>query len=243
MNLFNHITILAQLTNGQVFSHGTERSGTQILSVNPELGLIAMALGDDLSNNAPAPKSIEILLDDIELNLGANERRAVPLVNESLATLCLRESVDNINEYLFSSTHQNQNQGSGKGVGLAAMLLLKNQLCYFATSDIYSFLFKGNQLSHLIEPTDTDSTRQIGEDKAVQPEVVAREYSSGDILVMISAQGLNALGPDFIRVTLSRFEGNLEMALRQMTIRMRRSGSEQNPALILCHINSVGNEK
>lgn len=243
MNLFTPMTIMAQLTNGQVFNHGTEQFETQILSVNPKLGLIAMALGDDLSNNAPAPKSVEILLDDIELNLAANEERVTPLVSESLATLCLRESVDNINEYLFSTLDQSQTQNSGKGIGLAAMLLLNNQLSCFTTSDICCFLFKDNQLSHLIEPPDPDSAKQIGVDKAIQPQIVAREFYPGDILIMISAQDLNVLGLDFIRVTLSRFEDNLEMALRQITIRMHRNGLEQDPALILCCIKPVDNEK
>ncbi len=232
MGLSNRISIMAQLKNDQVFSHGTQHSGTQVLSVKQDLGLSVMALGYDHSNTVPAHEAVEILLDDIAINLDSKEKRKVLLTNESLARLCLRESIDNINDYLVSNQGQRDPSKSEKMVGLGAILLQDNQVNCIATNDIYCFIFEGNELLPLVAPFGNPDP--IGADSSFQAEVVSHDYSRGNILIMISAKDLNTLGLDFVRVTLSRFEGNMEMALRQISVRMRRNGSKRDPALILC---------
>ncbi len=234
------ISIMAQLKNGQVFSQGTQHSGVRVLSVRQELGLAVMALGYDQSDNTRANKAVEILLDDITCNLGPNEVREVVLPNETLATLCLRESVNNVSDYLVSNLVQGYSDKPEKTVGLAAILLQNNHLNCIATNDIYCFLFEGDELIPLVAPSGDPNP--IGVDPSLQSEVVTLEYSPGHILIMLSVKDLDVLGLDFLRLTLSRFKDNLEMALRQITVRIRRNGSKQDPALILCSVKHAEKE-
>ncbi|MCP4492275.1 MAG: hypothetical protein GY820_33960 [Gammaproteobacteria bacterium] len=232
MSLSSMMSVVAQLENGNAFSQGTQHFGAQVLSVKQDLGLSIMALGYDHADDTPANKAVEILLDDIELNLDSNEKRSVRLTNESLAALCLRESVENINDYLISSLNQEHPPKSEKIIGLAAILLHDNQFYCIATNDIYCFLFGGEELIPLVAPSGDPNP--IGVDPALRPEVVSREYSPGNVLLMISVKDITVLGLEFVRLTLSRFKDNMEMVLQQFSVRMRRNGLKHDPALILC---------
>ncbi len=232
MGLPNRISIMAQLESGQIFSNGTQYSGTQVLSIEQDLGLATMALGYNLPDSTRAIEAVEILLDDIALNLDPGENRKVILTSETLAMLCLRESVSNVNDYLASSSRQGCPDISIKTVGLATILFQDNQLNYIATNDICCCLFEGGELVSL----DALSVKPdpLGASTTLRLEVVSRKYFPGSSLLMLPAKDLEAVGQDFLRLTLSRFNDNMEMALRQIAVRIRRSGSRQDPALILC---------
>ncbi|RLA45891.1 MAG: hypothetical protein DRR06_05210 [Gammaproteobacteria bacterium] len=225
------VNTVGQTINDQTFERGIALSGPHALGVNPELGLIAMAEGDSQAKDTPAHKAIEVLLDDIQLNLSPDGGRTTIPMADSLTTFCLRESVDNINDYLFSNMDQWQPRESYKGVGLAAMLPHGKRLSYTITGDTGCFLFSDNQLIDL--NASADKTTRLGLDSRIKPEVSEVEFHDGDILIMISADALNCTGSDFIRVTLSRFGDNLERVLRQINTRTKRNGLEHRPDLIL----------
>ncbi|MBT4861141.1 MAG: hypothetical protein HON46_10085, partial [Gammaproteobacteria bacterium] len=69
MNLKDSISIVAQINNVQFTEKDIQFSSGEVVGINPELGLMVLAQGECQAEDAAAYKSVEIMLDDMELNL------------------------------------------------------------------------------------------------------------------------------------------------------------------------------
>ena len=223
-NLKKPITMLAQTEKGQFSEQGIHSCTDQVIGINPGLGLMVLAQVDSHEDKTAAHKAVEIMLDDMQLNLSS-----------STAKHCLSESVDNINEYLCLQAESTELMYSNKGVDLSAIQIGKNGISSCSLGKLSSLKFSANELQFLGDESATQN--KLGVDVSLQASIVEQGFIEGDILFMSSSTLINQLGQDFIRITLSRFNDNLEMALRQINTRAQRHGLKLIPAVIVCRRN------
>ena len=79
----------------------------------------------------------------------------------------------------------------------------------------------------------------LGRDTAFQAEACEQTLQEGDVLAMISRDAMTALGNEFLRLTMSRFSDNLEMAQRQINARAQHEGLPSKPEFILLRVDQV----
>ena len=235
MNLKESINFLAQTENGQFSKSGIHTFDQQVIAINAELGLMILAQGKVSGENSPAYKSVEIMLDDMELNLSAIKKESE--LSVSVASHCMSESLDNINEYLFSQANTNEAMELGRGVEFAAVQLHHSLISCGSVGGLECLIFSANELRVL--GTKTSVQEKLGVGLSLQPEIAEQDFVTGDIVLMLSSDLLQVLTQEFIRVTLSRFNENLEMAIRQINTRALQNGFNHKPALIICSMNQV----
>ncbi len=233
----NSLSVIVQTENDQFTSSGIYKDGQFLVGINIELGLISIAHTEIDSQHSLAHKSIEILLDDMSLNLpGISDNRH----QGGDANRCLKESIDNINEYLVSQSMTNSLVGKD-GIELVATQVQKNFLNCFQTAKFSSLQFSANRLQNLLK--DKPSPVVLGLHAALDPEVTAVTLESGDILLLTSVKDMQLIGEEFLRVTLSRFSDNLEMLLRQINTRALHNGLKDKPVVALCRLDKVLEEQ
>jgi len=240
MQLNTEITILAQMGEKQFSETGIESDGLLVAGINHELGLLVLAAADEESyKQNSAYKAIEIMMDDMSFNLSVNAGNSGKIT--SAVTQCMHESIDNINEYLFSQFQASALSSDMGGVDLSAIQIQQNVISCCQLGEIQGFKFSDNQLSKL-GAAEQDKLR-LGTHNSLTVNIVEHGIRQGDILILTTEQVMTKIGEEFIRVTTSRFSDNLEMLLRQLNTRALHNGLEQNPVIILCRIERSQTQK
>ncbi len=231
MDLKDSISIVAQSENGLFSDTGIQYFANDVVGINPHLGLMMLSRSDNEGLQSKAYKSIEIMMDDMQLNLTAKITKS--RFSGSLASRCLSESLDNINEYLCFQSPSTAPSDVNKGVDLSAIQIEKNSFSSCSIGNLRCLHFSGNELKILA--TSSPAQKKLGIDTSFKPNVVELEFAEGDIVMLLSAALIKDLGLDFIRVTLSRFKENLEMIIRQINTRALQNGLKQKPVMIICY--------
>jgi len=228
----DHITVLAQLGDSRFTHSGIQQNDGVALGLDCESGLLVLARNKVDNGLDSALKSVQILLDDMSVNLS----RLLPVARNSIkiVSLCLNESLQNINEYLLMNTVAYISGETATAVELAAIQLDKQKLVGFANGSMRCLRFSVDKLHNV---TGEPGQRALGVEKSFQLGIVRQPQQEGDVLLLTTNEVLSTLQNDFIRLTLSRFSENLEMALRQINTRAAHQGLEQKPLLIVCRIN------
>ena len=238
MNLKAPIKILVQTEIGQFSESGIQLSGPQVVGINQETGLIILAQGITQGEQSSAHKCIEIMLDDMALNLpvAADESGQFGSV-----AVCMSESLENINEYLYAQLNELESAGKANEVELAAIQVYRNSISCCDVGALNCLLFSDNKLSVLEDGDSTD--QKLGVDPSFKPAISRQDFNPGDIVLVLSSALLNSLSHEFIRVTLSRFHENLEMALRQINTRAMQNGMNVKPTLVICRMSHPVEER
>ncbi|MBT3203809.1 MAG: hypothetical protein HN349_05780 [Gammaproteobacteria bacterium] len=230
MNLKDSISIVAQINNVQFTEKDIQFSSGEVVGINPELGLMVLAQGECQAEDAAAYKSVEIMLDDMELNLKSTINDSS--LSSSMVDRCISESLENINEYLYFQAERKAGLEKVDGVDLAVVQIQQNNISCCNVGSLSCLRFSGDELQVLGKDSAIDD--KLGIKTALQSTIVEKDFSEGDTLLLTSPDLVSQLGHDFIRVTLSRFNDNLEMALRQINTRALRHDFEQKPVIIIC---------
>ena len=226
MNSSSQISFLAQTDTGQTLHDGVIESEHCVIALNAELGLVALATGPTQTSRSTM-KSIEILQDDMMTNLPA-----------STAALCLAESLDNIHGYLQETSELASTEA---GISMIAVQLMNDQASVVTAGDFHCFCQHQDEFTRLLNGTEPSGALGISQAFSCKP--VDHPLVKGDLIVLVTDTDLQRIGPDFLRLTLSRFTDNPQMALRQINTRLSRKQEEHKPALIFIHVESLPEEK
>ena len=216
MNLENYLRFQVQASDGQSLTDGILQTDQDVIAINSASGLLTLAQGQ------LALRAVEVLLDDMALNLPKNEN----------ASDCLNESFDNINEYLRSLSAEENIAKSGQGVSLIALQLMPDHVAVSALG-AYSCLYFSNGDLNLLTG---NSEYELGIGEQAQTESLEQPYNEGDQVLIAKTAELGYIDEDYIRVTLGRFEDNLEMSLRQISARAMNQGLGSKPTMLLCRL-------
>ncbi len=216
MNLHNYLRYQVQASDGQSLTDGILQTDQDVIAINPASGLMTLAQGQ------LARRAVEVLLDDMALNLPKNNN----------ASDCLNESFDNINEYLRSlATDENLPQTT-QGVSLIALQLMPEHLSLAMLGSYSCLYFSAGELKPLL----ANSEHELGVGKDPQTEDCEQAFAEGDQLLIGKTAELDFVDEDYIRVTLGRFDDNLDMSLRQISARAMNQGLGYKPTMLLCRL-------
>jgi len=237
MNQQEHFTYLAQTVTGHVFVDGVEVAETLAQAVYPQQGLMVMAEG--CSVMADPQQVIEILIDDMKLNLPPLETRDASTDTE-LASRCLAESYENINEYLLDKP-SGSSQPEQNCVALAAIQFVNNRLSCAVAGDYCCLSFGDDKIQTMndIHDVNLKGDRALGLKTDFQMNITQHLISEGQIVLLAPLTLVQTVGEEHIRLTLSRFPDNLDMALRQINTRAAKRGMEAKPAIIIARVETA----
>ena len=225
----DYLKVMAQTHSGWVFDEGIQISHQQVLTVEKNLGLLALSSAEAVEQGSAAHMTLQILVDDMQVNLpGAEESKGE---SRSAASVCLLESVDNINEYLFN---QQSTAGSQKAVSLSAVQFQVGQVSVLTGKGLCVLLFHQGDIIHLGDQSLLP--QKLGVSSTFKGDIIEHEVVKDDVVMVLADSYYQAIGDEFLRVTLSRFADNLAMAFRQINTRVAHKGLPQKPALILARI-------
>ena len=183
--------------------------------------MITLAEGHP-QQDSMALRAVEVLLDDMAVNLPKS----------SHACECLEESFDNINDYLLSLAQQ-QTQTEPEAVSLIALQLMPEHLALTALGDYSCLYYSEGKL----EPVLQGSDQRLGINPEIHSVSCQQAYVEGDQLLIVKTHELGFIDQDYIRVTLARFEDNLQMSLRQISARAINQGLQDKPSLLICRMD------
>jgi hypothetical protein len=235
MNQLGDISYLAQTAEGQLLEQGITGSGHLALVIDSERGLIALAEGE--SESANPIQAIEILTDDMQLNLPSSEKLD-DKTDTLQATQCLGESYENINEFLINNHAESDQHDQQKAVALAAIQFVNRKLGCAVVGEFSCLKFSGEKMVVMNELYEVNlkGDRALGLRTDFQMNMTEYMVESGDIILLTTLEVMQSVGEEHIRLTLTRFPDNLEMALRQINTRASRRGLQHKPVLILARI-------
>ncbi len=230
MNLKQSITIVAQIDNEQFSDKNIQVFAHDAVGINPQLGLMVLAASADQGDSDAAAKSVEIMLDDMELNLKPTRQESRHIASE--VSRCIAESLENINEYLCFQTERIASIETDRGINLSVIQIQPNSISCGNIGNLNCVLFSNNEIVML--NNDPVAEQKLGVNTSLQSKITEHDFVVGDILILSSPELMTQLGEDFVRVTLTRFNDNLEMAIRQINTRALHHGFKHKPTLILC---------
>ncbi len=226
MGRYDPMKMIAQTEAGLIFTKGMQSSGPIALAINPELGLLVLGQNTAQNGRYSAQVAVEILLDDLQLNLSVKEGNVVSSSSGIETSQCFSESFENINEYLISS--------NAEPVSLSVLHFSGHHVICAFIGNMSCLMLSNNKLSNLTQVENTDS--RLGLTPNIETNMVRHPVTSEVVLISLTSEVLQAIGSDHIRLTLSRFKDNLDMAMRQINTRAAHCGIENKPALLLSQI-------
>ncbi len=237
MNQNDKFSYIAQNMDGQSIEQGLADGNGLALAINAELGLMAMAYAGH--EQANPKQALEILLDDMQLNLPASENRDVN-TDTVLATQCLAESYENINEFLLDTFARDGHSDQLRPVALAAIQFVNDKLSCAVVGDFCCLKFSDERINTLndIYEVNLKGDSTLGSKSDFRVNMTQHGVKAGDFIMLTTLKVIHAVGEEHIRLTLSRFHDNLDMALRQINTRAAKRGLEQKPAMIIARAES-----
>jgi hypothetical protein len=241
MNLQPSVSILAQAGEGDLISDGLIGYGSQWVAIDNQFSLFAVAedKGDEMGKAAQL--SLEILLDDIQTNLSSSGYgQATDDEKHVLATRCVEESFENINDYLISQSSGGQS-ASSKGVALTVMQVIQGQCSVIQADEHCCLHFCEGKLNKLGHHNSSDNAHKtlLGLSESLPITSNQLTLNTNDLLLTCKHDLLKHVDEEFLRVTLTRFQDNLQMAMRQITSKAQRSGMQGKPLLVIMKINQL----
>ena len=241
MNQSYSLNILAQLNDNEPVTEGMSEHGSKIIAINNTYSYFGLADDKDDSTARSARLALEILQDDIQINLSSREyAQATNYEKHVLATHCIQESFENINDYLISQG--NSAPASARhGVALSVLQVLHGE-CSFIHADEHCCLhFSEGKLNNLTQADsdDGDSKTLLGVSDNLNIKVKQLTLASSDLLITCTHELLQCVTEEFLRVTVSRFLESPDMLLRQINSKAQRNGMQGKPLLIIVAIKMV----
>lgn len=237
------VKILAQVGDEEPFMDGVIEAGTLRVAINNDYSMFGLAEDKGDSAGKMAGLALEILLDDVQTNLSSREyTQASSYEKHVLGTRCIEESFENINDFLLSQG--GAASGDRRGLALSALQVVQGE-CSFIHADEHCCLhFHDGKLMNLsqINRSDDDRKTLLGVGETLHIKVNQLSMTSSDLLLSCGCELFRYVPEDFLRVTLSRFMENPEMAMRQITSKAQRNGMQGRPLLIIVTLQNT-NEK
>ena len=230
-----HLTIYTQLPDRQKVGEGMHVTKDYVIGTHNDPGLLAIAKGQSLIDDSAAKKTIEILLDDMEVNLSATQTGLGRAKPGSFVKQCAQESVDNINEYLHFQFAKNQLSAQDAHTSLALIQFFEGHFGYVIMGGFSCLLLRQGELKAL--GLASDSSCSLGEKASFEKLSESIPAQLGDILVMAQKRDIHTIGMDYLRTTLSRFPNDIDRALRQINTLVARNKIDNEPGIVIARVD------
>ncbi len=238
---YNSVSIQAQSIEGEPITDGVTRNRSQVVAIDNQFSLVGIAEDKADQTGEAARLSLEILLDDIQTNLSSREYEQASDYNKHvLATRCIQESFENINDYLISQGNSGVS-AEHKGVAMSVMQVIHGE-CSFIHADEHCCLhFREGKLMNLSQTKSTKDNPEnlLGITETLNIKINQLSITSDDLLLICKHDLLQHITPEYLRVTLSRFQDNPQMAMRQITSKAQRSAMQDKPLLVIVTLNQM----
>jgi hypothetical protein len=239
------VKILAQTGDDYPVSEGLSGHGPHMVAIDNQYSFFGLAEDLTDADGTVARVALEILLDDVQTNLGSREfEQATEYEKHVLGSRCIEESFENINDYLMDQEFAQSGDAQHKGVAMSVMQVLHGQCSFVHAAEHCCILFRDGQLKFLNRAQDSADkvNTRLGVTQALNIQINQIALAAKDILLICNWQLLHYVDEEFLRVTLARFEDTPDMAIRQINSRSSRAGMQQKPLLALVTL-SAGAEK
>jgi len=231
-----NLTITAQMPDHRDFVNDIFECPEFVAGIEAEIGLMAISTSKPGIEISPARLAMDILFDDMQTNIPQFAEDATESKFSALGVDCLQESLDNINEYLYSQVGIEFDSTSSVATQLSAFQYINGYLSYVLGAGVKCLLLRNNDLKELSNES-SHLAGALGEHPMFESRVKQEELMLGDILIIAASGDINTIEEEFIRITLSRFPQNLDTALRQINTKVARKGMVKVPGIILCRVN------
>lgn len=241
MNLQHSTSILAQAGEGEPITDGLIGNGALWVGIDNQYSLFGLAEDKFDETGKSARLSIEILLDDVQTNLSSGEFvQATDYEKHVLATHCIEESLQNINDYLV---HLNspESPATRRGVALTVVQVIHGQCSILHAAEHCCLHFREGKLADLCLNTSLEENANtlIGMSESLTLNINQLAVTANDQLLICNRELLKYADQEYLRVTLSRFQDSPQMAIRQITSKTQRSGMQVKPILGMVSINQT----
>lgn len=230
MNLFINFEITGQLSGRPISELAIQPAQDLVLGLQKDIGLIVLANNPNSTDQYAAHKAVEIMLDDMEFNLGSQIKN--DSIKQTIASGCLHESIDNINDYFIDHDQLSTEEQSTKGVSLTTIQIHDKGISCCMHGGLAHYKFS-NESFDLIG-NKASMAKSLGINPALSFTIDEQSLAVNDILFLAHHDLVEQLGHEFIRMTLSRFGDNLYMAIRQINARAAKTQTSQNSSFLLC---------
>lgn len=225
------------------FEQGIFEGSVYVAGIDLSLGLMAISSSHPGGTEAsPARMAMEILIDDMQTNIPQFVDETTDLKEPKMAVNCLQESLDNINEHLYGQMGVQFYSTPVIATQLSAFQYLNGYLSYILGAGVKCLLIRNNELREL----SNDSSHlagALGEKPQFESRVDHEALAMGDILCISSVGDISIIEEEYIRLTLTRFPKNLDVALGHFNAQAGRKGMKEIPGMILCRVNQETNLK
>jgi len=234
----SNVSFFVQIQKKRATTSGIYRSNKSVVCVDESTGLMSFSNTTNAESIDLAEKSIEILLDDIQLNQPSD--KDIQQSSGKLSAVNLNESIENINDYFF--TQNTEIQTDGAELSLAACQVISNFCSFIRVGPVNFFLYRNTKLQPAIKSEDS-LLISLGETAQIKADLSTIEVENGDIVVMASPGFFATKDIEHIRLTLLRFPNNLEIAARQIASKAQHKSISSDAVLSMMRINQVIAEK
>jgi len=233
MTTIENYEITGQISGNIISDSPIQHSENLALGIHRELGLLILAQETNNKTQNLAQKSIEIMLDDMSFNLSALSEKQKPTFRA--VSTCLHESIENINDYLIEQGQFNSAELSHHGISLSSIQIHPLGISCSIHGDITCLKHSDDSLSSL--GSKLSQSNRLGIHSGLSFSISEIEFKLGDILFLATSELIECLGHDFIRMTLSRFGDNLDMAIRQINARAKKLTNPSDISFLICKNN------
>ena len=219
------LSIHIQLADGRQVGAGIHEQNGCVVAVDEKISLMVLTRSSVENEQPIALTAAEILIDDMQTNLSPGKNATAE---------CLRESIDNIHEYLYEQQRECVVSREAAATAMAVVQYWNGRIFCMVTREFDCLLLQAGELVKLV--SKNVSSGLPGENATFDTSIQDHDVLPGDVVLMARSTDIKTIGQDFVRMTLSRFSDNLDVALRQINQKASRKGLEFPPVLILTRI-------
>ncbi|MSR13901.1 MAG: Stp1/IreP family PP2C-type Ser/Thr phosphatase [Gammaproteobacteria bacterium] len=225
------------------------------------LALVADGMGGYKAGEVASAIAAKVVLDAVRAGQNKHFFQQQNKPNEATRERDLiRRSIEDANKYIYRTAH-NIPQCQGMGTTIVATLFSEGRVTLAHVGDSRIYLFRDNALKQVTNdhslvqelidrgfftPEEAQAntpknlvTRALGIDEHVEVEMTEMATRPGDIYLLCS-DGLNDMVDDEeIRLTLSKYGGNLVQAAHELVQQANASGGRDNISVVLARPHAV----
>ena len=220
-----NLSIHIQLPDGRQVGAGIYEQNGRVVAVDERISLMLLTQSSADIEQPLALKAAEILIDDMQTNLSPDDNSTAE---------CLRESIDNIHEYLYQQQSEGLTTRADVATAMAVVQYWNGRIFCMVTREFDCLLLQAGERVKQVNPNV--SADLPGENTTFDAPILEQDVQRGDVVLIARSMDIETIGQDFVRMTLSRFSDNLEVALRQINQKASRKGLELSPTIILARI-------
>jgi hypothetical protein len=222
-----NVSIITQLPGGEIVDNGIDEPKSCVIGASDAIALMVLAQSNLGIDQNAAQKAVEILLDDMQVNLSN------PAGIDAAA--CLRESINNVNEYLYNRYLSGHYTLWDVATSVTAIQVWEGKIHCLVMQNTDCVLLHSGEIVELSQVEVNSGL--LGVNAKYGFHISEYPVLPGDIIMLARSSDIDRIGHDYLRMTLRRFPQNMEMSLRQINQKAIHIGLKQPPGIILATIN------